>query len=159
MRAALLFLFLCASCHSVPTRMSDPNRLCFPVIRVVDGDTFWVDDGSEKGLKIRLIGIDAPESRHTFNKEKHPFGEVSTRFMEQLITGKCIKLEFDVGRKDRYGRTLAYAWLENGVFINALMIKEGYATVMTVPPNVKYAEEFVRLQRKARKRKKGIWGQ
>lgn len=142
---------------SSPGTAQKNNHRYFAVTKVVDGDTFWIDDGSEKGLKIRLIGIDAPEAANAFRKKKEPFGKEASQFMEKLIAGKKVRLEFDVGRKDRYGRTLAYAWLENGVFINARMLQQGYAVVMTVPPNVKYAEYFLKLQRKARKQKKGLW--
>ena len=74
-----------------------------------------------------------------------------------MILGKRVRLEFDVDTFDQYRRTLAYVYLGDGTFINAHMLKEGYATVLTVPPNVKYAEEFVKLARKARERKRGLW--
>ena len=127
------------------------------VTRVADGDTFWVDDGSEKGLKIRLIGIDAPEPRNTGTRPKGFFGTESTIYLQELLKGKKIRLEYDVSRYDRYGRTLAYAWLGDGTFINAELVKNGYATVMTMPPNVKYAETFTKLAAKARKQNRGLW--
>ena len=127
------------------------------VTRVVDGDTFWVDDGSEKGLKIRLIGINAPEPRNTGTRPKGFFGTESTIYLQELLKGKKIRLEYDVSRYDRYGRTLAYAWLGDGTFINAELVKNGYATVMTIPPNVKYAETFTKLAAKARKQNRGLW--
>lgn len=127
------------------------------VTRVVDGDTFWVDDGSEKGLKIRLIGIDAPEPRNTGTRPKGFFGTESTIYLQELLKGKKIRLEYDVSRYDRYERTLAYAWLGDGTFINAELVKNGYATVMTIPPNVKYAETFTKLAAKARKQNRGLW--
>lgn len=129
----------------------------FAVTRVVDGDTFWVDDGSEKGLKVRLIGIDAPEPRNTGTRPKGYFGAESTHYLRDLLQGKRVRLEFDVAKYDRYGRTLAYAWLEDGTFINAELVKNGYATVMTVPPNVKYQETFTGMAAKARRQKKGLW--
>ncbi len=129
----------------------------FTVTRVVDGDTFWVDDGSEKGMKIRLIGIDAPEPRNTGTRPKGFFGAESTSYLRELLRGKKVRLEYDVSRLDRYRRTLAYAYLEDGTFINAELVRNGYATVMTMPPNVKYAETFNELASKARKQKKGLW--
>ncbi|MHC1732182.1 MAG: thermonuclease family protein [Bacteroidales bacterium] len=129
----------------------------FSVTRVVDGDTFWVDDGSEKGLKVRLIGIDAPEPRNTGTRPKGYFGAESTSYLKQLLKDKKVRLEYDVSRYDRYGRTLAYAWLEDGIFVNAELVKNGFATVMTVPPNVKYQETFTELAAKARRQNRGLW--
>ncbi len=129
----------------------------FAVIRVVDGDTFWVDDGSEKGLKIRLIGIDAPEPRNTGTRPKGYFGAESTNYLQQLLKDNKVRLEYDVSRYDRYGRTLAYAYLENGTFINAELVRKGFAAVMTVPPNVKHQETFRQLAAKARRQNKGLW--
>lgn len=138
-------------------RKSGEKAVFYPVSRIVDGDTFWVNDGSEKGIKIRLTGIDAPETRNSRNKVKTAFGEESTRYLTGLIAGKKVRLEYDIDTLDRYGRTLAYVYLEDGTFVNARMVRKGYATVMTTPPNVRYAETFVELARKARKRKLGLW--
>ncbi len=67
-------------------------------------------------------------------------------------------LEFDVERRDHYGWLLAYVYLENGTFVNAWLVENGYAQVMTVPPNVKYQEMFLKLQREAREARRGLWG-
>ena len=135
---------------------SDP---VYSVTRVVDGDTFWVDDGSEKGLKVRLIGVDAPETRNSGRKLKGYFGTESSDYLNSLIGGKKVRLVFDVARYDRYGRTLAYVYLADGTFVNAELVKNGYATVMTTPPNVRHADEFVQLAARARKRNRGLWRQ
>jgi len=123
----------------------------------VDGDTFWADDGLGKVVKVRLIGIDAPEVKNVFKKKKSPFGKESLKYLAGMIGGKKVRLTYDVGRFDRYGRTLAYAWLKDGTFINAKMVSDGFATVMTVPPNVKYAAYFQKLQSRARRLNLGIW--
>lgn len=136
---------------------SEESYVFYTVTRVVDGDTFWIDDGSEKGLKIRLIGVDAPEPRNNGKKLKGYFGTESSEYLERLIGGKKVRFEFDVGRYDQYGRTLAYVYLEDGTFVNADLVKNGYATVMTTPPNVRYADTFVELAGKARKHEKGLW--
>jgi micrococcal nuclease len=127
------------------------------VTRVVDGDTFWIDDGSNEGLKIRLIGIDAPEPRNSGKKLKGHFGSESSGYLVHLIEGRKVRLEYDVSRYDRYRRTLAYAYLDDGTFVNADLVRKGYATVMTMPPNVRHADEFVRLAEKARNQKRGLW--
>ena len=159
MRPLLLTLFLLlplvAATQSSDTAAELP--VYYHVTRVVDGDTFWIDDGSEKGLKIRLIGVDAPEPRNNGKKLKSYFGTESSDYMTRLIGGKRVRLEFDVDHYDQYGRTLAYVYLEDGTFVNAELVKNGYATVMTTPPNVKYADTFVDLAGKARKHEKGLW--
>ena len=129
----------------------------YRVKKVVDGDTFWIDNGSEKGLKIRLIGVDAPESRNSGTREAAYFGREASYYLTTLISGKKVRLEYDVDHFDRYGRTLAYVYLEDGTFVNAALVKNGYATVMTVPPNVKYADTFLKLERKARNQNRGMW--
>lgn len=126
------------------------------VKRVVDGDTFWVYDGSRKGLKVRLIGIDTPETVHT-QKPIEYFGPEASDYVKGLLEGNKVRLEYDVGRLDRFGRTLAYVYLEDGTFLNADLLKKGYARIMTIQPNVKHADYFLKLERKARKKKKGMW--
>lgn len=69
-----------------------------------------------------------------------------------------MRLELDVDQMDRYGRTLAYVYLEDGTFLNAKLVEEGYAVIMTVPPNVKYVDLFIKLQKEARENRKGLCG-
>lgn len=128
------------------------------VFKFVDGDTFWITNSKGQQEKIRLIGVDAPETRRTGKKEIGYYGKEASAYVFKLLDGKKIRLEYDVGKYDRYKRTLAYVYLEDGTFLNANLIENGYAMVMTVPPNVKYAELFVSLQREARGKKKGLWG-
>jgi micrococcal nuclease len=151
-----ILLFILPVVMSGQAASSEPEGW-FTVTRVVDGDTFWVDDGSEKGLKIRLIGIDAPEPRNTGTRPKGFFGAESSGYLQELLRDKRVRLEYDVSRYDRYRRTLAYAYLEDGTFVNAELVRNGYAMVMTMPPNVKYADTFNELASKARKQKKGLW--
>jgi micrococcal nuclease len=127
------------------------------VTKVSDGDTFWVTYPSGKEEKIRLIGINAPESRKTGKKEVEHFGKEASVFAKQLLFNKRVRLEFDVQKYDRYKRTLAYAYLESGAMVNALLVKEGYAQVATFPPNVRYQELFQKLEREARSAKRGLW--
>ena len=154
----LLLLITVGSCNSKSASKKNFDGY-LPITKVVDGDTFWVDDGSPSGGKIRLIGVDAPESRKTGRKEIGYFGKEAKEYVTKLISGKKVKLEFDVGRYDQYHRTLAYVYLEDGTFLNAELVKQGYAMVMTVPPNVKFAEIFVRLQQEAREQGKGLWNE
>jgi micrococcal nuclease len=86
-------------------------------------------------------------------------GARASEFTKSLVSGRKVRLEFDVERRDRYGRLLAYVYLEDGTFVNARIIEEGYGQVMTIPPNVKYADRFLELQRDARQARKGLWGE
>jgi micrococcal nuclease len=140
----------------ISCNVPESTRL-YTVTKVVDGDTFWVDDGSPKGLKVRLIGIDAPETQKSARKDVGYYGQEAKEYLTELILEKNVRVEFDVDRKDQYGRTLAYAYLEDGTFINAELLKLGYCMVLTVPPNVKFAQQFVDLQREAREHKRGLW--
>jgi micrococcal nuclease len=152
---AVLMLVLRVNAQS--DRKHRDKEVFYPVSRIVDGDTFWVDDGSEKGLKVRLTGVDAPETRNSRNKLKSDFGNESKNYLTNLIGGKRVRLEYDIDTLDHYGRTLAYVYLEDGTFVNASMVRNGYATVMTTPPNVRYAETFMELAQKARKNNRGLW--
>lgn len=127
--------------------------------KFVDGDTFWIDDSTATGIKVRLIGMDTPESRNVFKKKKHPMGKEVASYVETLLNGHRIRLELDVQKKDQYGRILAYVFLEDGTHLNAHLVEKGYGWLMTVPPNVKFADEFYRLQLEARDRKAGLWGE
>lgn len=144
------------SCNSKSGK-SDNLEGYVSVTKIVDGDTFWIDDGSIKGKKIRLIGIDTPETRRTGRKEIGYFGQEAKKYVTKLLSGKKVKLVFDVGKYDQYHRTLAYVYLEDETFLNAELVKQGYAMVMTVPPNVKYAELFLSLQQEARENNRGLW--
>lgn len=135
------------------------------VKRVVDGDTLLLANGE----RVRLIGIDTPEihesdklnrdskrSQQSVSEIKE-MGQRSYQFTKDLVEGKVVSLEFDVERQDRYKRLLAYVYLKDGTFVNAEIVKEGYASLMTYPPNVKYADLFLKLHREARENKRGLW--
>lgn len=127
------------------------------ISKFVDGDTFWVLNEKRQNEKIRLIGINTPEARRTGRTEVEYFGKEASDYVKKILTGRKVRLEYDVQRYDRYKRTLAYVYLDDGSFLNALLVKEGYASVATFPPNVKYSEYFVKLEREAKARKKGMW--
>jgi len=159
MRLSILFIIIIAIIQSTLINPADKKDkyIYYDVRKIVDGDTFWIDDGTQKGLKIRLIGVDAPESKNSRTKEMAYFGREASDYLTSLIGGRKVRLEYDVGQFDKYGRTLAYVYLEDGTFVNSTLVKNGYATVMTVPPNVKYADTFLKLERKARNHKRGLW--
>lgn len=130
----------------------------YQVIKVVDGDTFWIDNLQPGGLKIRFIGIDAPESRNAFKKRKQYYGKESKAYLTDLLKNQKVRLEFDVDSLDPFERTLAYVYLENGEMVNELIVKSGNGILMTVTPNVKYEELLHKAQNYARENKLGLWG-
>jgi len=136
------------------------------VERVVDGDTLLLTNGE----KVRLIGIDAPESKPNPRAEKQAamegkdlkniilMGEEATKFVRSLIKpGDEVRIEFDVEKRDRYGRLLGYIYLLDGRMINEEIVKAGYASLLTHPPNVKYQNRFLRAYKEARENKRGLW--
>lgn len=143
------------SCNSIRKKGDAVQYL--NVTKIVDGDTFRADDGSEKGIIIRLIGVDAPESRITGRKPIAYYGQQSKEYLTKLLENKKIRLEYDVDKTDQYDRILAYVYLPDGTFVNAEVVKQGYAMVMTIPPNVRYAEKFLKFQQRARRSNRGLW--
>ena len=119
---------------------------------VLDGDTFR----SINGEKVRLIGVNAPETNHP-RKPIEYYGNEAREFSRSMLEGKEVRLEMDVQERDQYGRLLAYVYLEDSTFVNAELLKQGYAQVATYPTNVKYLELFVKLQKEARENKRGLW--
>jgi micrococcal nuclease len=128
------------------------------VTKVIDGDTFWVDNGTES-FKVRFIGIDAPETRNSRWKEKGYYAQEAKEYVKSKTEHQWVRLEFDVQPTDKYKRRLAYIYLEDGTFLNASLVEQGYAVVDTYPPNVKYVEQFIDLQKQARETKQGLWGE
>ena len=127
------------------------------VTKVIDGDTFWADNDTKDGVKVRLIGVDAPESKNVFKKKIAYYGKEAKAYLTKMLIGKNVKLVCDVDSLDQYGRTLAYVYLQDETFVNAALIKNGYAMVMTIPPNIKFAAEFVKLQNEAKDNSRGLW--
>jgi len=133
------------------------------VISVTDGDTIRVRLESGKEEAVRLIGVDTPES----TREVEPFGIEAAAFTRRRLDGKTVFLEIDVSERDRFGRLLAYVWLVQPIndkeaavrasMFNAELLLQGYAQLMTIAPNVKYADMFLKFEREARNTGKGLW--
>ena len=124
------------------------------VVRVVDGDTIHVQL-AERVEKIRYIGVNTPEIHHPTRGEE-PGGREAAEVNRRLVVGRRVRLELDVRTRDRNGRLLAYVWVGD-TMVNAELVRRGYAQVMTVPPNVRYQDLFVKLQREARDAGRGLW--
>ncbi len=133
---------------------SDPAVV--QVVRVIDGDTIQVCCIARKREKVRYIGINTPETKHP-TKGVEYYGKEAAKANRKLVEDKTVILTFDVEQRDRYGRLLAYVFLEDGTFVNAWLVEHGFAQVMTVPPNVKHQELFLKIQREAREAGRGLW--
>jgi micrococcal nuclease len=135
-----------------------PPDVC-RVVKVFDGDTIAVACGGREDL-VRYIGINAPETHHP-DRGEEPGGREATTVNEKLVAGRRVRLELDVERRDVHQRLLAYVWVLQAdgteVMANAHMLAEGYARLMTIPPNVKHTTRFVKLQRQARRAGRGLW--
>ncbi len=122
------------------------------VERVVDGDTIIV-----RGIgRVRLIGVDTPETVHP-GRPVEFFGKEASAFTRRLVDGKRVRLEYDQQRTDRYGRTLAYVHLPDGTFVNAEIIRRGYGHAYTRFP-FRHLDRFRGLERDARRAGRGLWG-
>jgi micrococcal nuclease len=136
-----------------PSLTSDEREY---VQRVVDGDTLVLGSGE----RVRLIGVDTPEFERP-NSPVEYFAKEAAAFTKRLAEGKLVRLEFDpanahIEHKDRFGRTLAYTFLEDGTLINAEIIRQGYGHAYTRYPFSRM-EEFRRLEREAREQARGLW--
>lgn len=116
-----------------------------------DGDTLWLS-----GIgKVRLIGVDTPE----VYGDDECYGRQASAFVERTLPlGSTVRYRLGTEERDRYGRALAYVYLDGGRFLNLLLVRRGFAQVLTVPPNVEFAERFARAARRARATGRGLWG-
>lgn len=140
-----------------------PELAAGVVERVVDGDTAHIRLEDSTLEKVRFIGVDTPES----TKEVEAYGKEASAFTTRELLGKSVWLELDVEERDRYGRLLAYVWLERPAdrsdaeirakMFNARLALEGYAQQMTIAPNVRYAEWFRVYVAEARDASRGLW--
>jgi len=161
---ATAFIFLLISVLISCTPSGDDY---YTVKRVVDGDTLLLKEGQ----RVRLIGVDTPEvhiSKKLYRdaersgrdiKTIRELGKRASDFVKSLVKpGDRIRLEYDWQKVDKYGRILAYVYLEDGTFLNAEIIKKGYGNAYTRFP-FKYMDEFRGYEREARENKKGLWGE
>lgn len=133
------------------TATPDPNITTTRVVNVVDGDTFKI----ESGETVRMIGIDTPETVHP-SKPTQCYGKEASLKTEELIEGKEIRLEKDVSEKDKYNRLLRYVYVGD-IFVNEYLVREGYATSSSYPPDIKHQDRFVEAQKLAKEENKGLW--
>ncbi len=133
----------------VNTPVDESHALVF---KVVDGDTFEL----ENGQKVRLIGIDTPESVDP-RKPVQYFGKEASQYAKELIEKRYVTLTKDVSETDKYHRLLRYVYLGDGTFVNEKLLRDGYAHVLTFPPDTKFNDLFLEAERDARDHKRGLW--
>jgi micrococcal nuclease len=147
----LLFLAACTGEEATPI---GADRREAEVLRVIDGDTIDVLLAGQT-QRVRYIGIDTPETVDPRRPVECYGREASQRNLE-LVKGKMVALEKDVSETDAFGRLLRYVWLGERM-VNAALVEEGYATVVTFPPDLKYIGLFQTLERQAREAGRGLW--
>lgn len=148
--AGFLALVVLASCGTQP---GDGNAT---VVRVVDGDTLIVEmDGSEE--RVRLIGVDTPETVHPTMPVECFGPEASARLEEMAPPGSSLRLERDEELRDHFGRILAYAHTPDGTFVNRELVAEGYGEAMEIPPNTALTPLMRDAELEARSEGAGLW--
>jgi micrococcal nuclease len=160
--AVLLLLFVASACAGsggpapspAPATGMLPAGVDVVVRKVVDGDTLEVSGGE----RVRLIGVDTPESV-TPERPVGCFGKEASRFTSSLVPpGTPIRLVGDVEQRDRFGRLLAYVYRQaDGLFVNAELLRQGFAQLLTIPPNIAHTDEFTAIARRAREGAQGLW--
>lgn len=128
------------------------------VTKVTDGDTIRVNiEGQDE--PVRLIGIDTPETHGQGGLRECYGSEASARTAALLPIGAKVRLVRDAEPRDRYGRLLAYVYrASDDLFVNLTLAREGYAAVLTIPPNVAHSDAFVAAAARARDENRGLWG-
>ena len=148
---ALLAALALAGCADPAADPAEPGQgTAARVTKHTDGDTLWLS-----GIgKVRLIGVDTPEVYGGVEC----YGREASAFVERTVPlGSELRYRLGVDERDPYGRALAYVWLRDGRFLNRLLVARGYATPLTVPPNVQYEDQFVTAARRAREAARGLW--
>jgi micrococcal nuclease len=136
-----------------------PPGLDGVVTSVTDGDTIRVRVGEGADERVRLIGIDTPETRDPRTAVECFGREASAQTAVLLPVGTRVRLERDVEPRDRYGRVLAYVWrVDDVLHVNEALVSGGWAVPYRFPPNVKYADRFSALGADARRQGAGLWG-
>ena len=151
--SVLLLAFAFAGCDPTLDEVAQTprDRTSARVTKHTDGDTLWLS-----GIgKVRLIGVDTPE----VYGDDECYGRKASAFVERLVPlDAAVSYRLGIEERDQYGRALAYLYLRDGRLLNLLLVKRGYAQVLTVPPNVEFAQRFRRAARRARAAGRGLWG-
>lgn len=136
-----------------PSSMAGTRPSGAAVKAVINGDTIILDNGET----LRYIGVNAPKTKYP-KMDVYYVGKESFDFNKSLVGGKTVRLEYDVQDRDPTGRLLAYVYIGD-TFVNAELVRKGLAYAAAYPPNLKHQEEFTALEREAREKNLGIWGE
>lgn len=142
---------LAAGCGDTPS--SKCGATSGVVARVLDGDTIEL----ESGVIVRYLLVDAPEIAHSASEVSECFGDEAKQLNSQLVVGAKVGLSYDEACEDRFGRTLAYVSVADRM-MNRTLIERGYARLLVIAPNDRYADEFEELEADAKARSAGLWG-
>lgn len=138
---------------AMPPAPLSPETI-YLVKRTVDGDTLLLEDRT----RVRLIGVNTPEIAHD-DVPPQPFGEEAARWLAETVTGKEVRLEFDLERYDRYGRTLAFVYLDD-VLLNEEIIRQGFSRAqLQYNYSARMKKRFQAAEEEARAANRGIWSQ
>jgi micrococcal nuclease len=153
--AALLAVLLAGWWHTTSGAAAPFTR--GTVVRAVDGDTIIVQAGT-RTEDVRLLGIDTPETVDP-RRPVGCYGPEASAFTKHLVTGRTVTLRYDRELHDRYGRYLAYVWLagRRPLFVNAELVRRGYARSYPFPPNTAHSALFGALERSAAAAGRGLW--
>ena len=147
-------------------KFNEPRRISLEevdLVNVIDGDTLLVVDKEGYQYKVRLIGIDTPESVNRDVSKNNQYGDMASDHTKELLKDYgTISLEYDELQKDIYGRLLAYVWINKDIdnlanMINARLLYDGYAVDKVYEPNEKYAKDFKKIRKEAEKEERGLW--
>ncbi len=139
-----------------PLNGDSPYEGPYEVVKIVDGDTVKLSiDGDV--TTVRLIGVDTPESVHPTKEKNVPEGKLASAHTKELLENRYVYIEYDEEPTDRYGRALVYIYLDEETMVNAKLLEDGYARVLTIPPNDKYRDYFEQLEKEAKENNAGLW--
>ena len=166
MKRYLISILAIAICSPIALYALEDKAL---VISVIDGDTLKVRYKG-KNQSVRLIGIDAPESSKNSKAFKDSArssrdinviisqGKMAKKYVQALVKkGDTVRIVFDIEKRDRYHRLLGYVYLSDGRMLNDVIIRNGYASPLTIPPNVRYRSKFLKSYKYAREHRLGLW--
>jgi micrococcal nuclease len=156
----MLFIFSSCEAFNYSTVTLSTTLQQVKVERIVDGDTIKISIGDES-QSLRYIGMDTPETVDP-RKPVEFMGKEASAKNKELVEKKTVYIEYDIEKTDQYKRLLGYVWLENSTtdlekMVNYLLVKLGYASVATYPPNVKYQSKFIEAQKFAVQNELGLW--
>ena len=119
---------------------------------VIDGDTVILDNEE----KVRLIGINAPETEYQ-DRPAQPYSLEAKLALQELVLDKSVVVVPGRQETDRFGRTLAHLFVKNGINVQKALLQKGYAVVIAVPPNIDHIQEYDQVEQSAREKQLGIW--